>query len=87
MHNARYIVLYQEGKWKIVRAGRRYSGTYPTKTQAMCAAIEYAEKDGGAGHEAEVLVRHEDGRFMIEWMFGHDLQPDPVARPMPNRSR
>jgi hypothetical protein len=87
MHNSRYIVLYQDGKWKIVRAGRRYSNTYSSKTQAMCAAIEFAEKDGDAGREAEVLVRHEDGRFMMEWMFGHDLRASNVPRPMPDKTR
>jgi hypothetical protein len=85
MHHLRYVVLYQDGNWKIVRAGRRYSGAYPSKTQAMYAAIEYAEKDGS--HDAEVLVRHEDGRFMIEWMFGQDAHRSDAARPMPNRTK
>lgn len=81
MHSARYVVLNQDGHWKIVQGGRRYSGSYPSKMQAMCAAIEYAERDGGAGFEAKVLVRHEDGRFITEWMFGHDARPTADARP------
>jgi Uncharacterized protein conserved in bacteria (DUF2188) len=82
MHRPRYIVLSQDGEWKILRGGRRCSDAYATKTDALFAAIEIAEKDGHAGHEAEVLVRHEDGRFLIEWMFGHDLHARDAAQPM-----
>lgn len=48
----------------------------------MYAAIEFAEKDGDAGRDSEVLVRHEDGRFMTEWMFGRDLHSDEAERPL-----
>jgi hypothetical protein len=83
MHGPRYVVLSQSGEWRILEGGRRCAG-YPTKSDAMDAAIEFAEKDADAGREAEVLVRHEDGRFLLEWMFGHDLQAGtgaPVAMP------
>jgi hypothetical protein len=73
MHGPRYVVLSQSGEWKILQGTRRYA-SYQTKSDAMCAAIGFAEKDADAGREAEVLVRHEDGRFLLEWMFGHDLQ-------------
>jgi hypothetical protein len=87
MNHLRYVVLRREGEWKIVQAGRRYSGSYPSKRQALCAAIEFAELDGRAGRRVEVLVRHEDGHFFTEWIFGHDPQPDATARPIltPNR--
>jgi hypothetical protein len=29
----------------------------------------------------EVLVRHEDNRFITEWVYGLDLHPDEAARP------
>ena len=82
MHRPRYIVLSQDGEWRILRRGRRYSDAYATKTEAVVAAIGIAEKDGHAGQEAEVLVRHEDGRFLIAWMFGHDLHARDAAEPM-----
>jgi hypothetical protein len=85
MHGPRYVVLSQSGEWKILQGCRRYAG-YPTKSEAMYAAIDFAEKDAHAGREAEVLVRHEDGRFLLEWMFGHDLQAGNAAPiPMPAR--
>ena len=64
MNHLRYVVVRRGAEWKIVRAGRRYSGSYPSKRQALCAAIEYAEQDGHAGRRVEVLVRHEDGHFV-----------------------
>lgn len=82
MHRPRYIVLSQDGEWRILRRGRRYCEAYATKTEAVIAAIEVAEKDGHAGQEAEVMVRHEDGRFLIAWMFGHDLRAADAARPV-----
>lgn len=69
MHHLRYIVLHQDGAWKIIQGGRRYADHYQDKTQALCAAIDFAEEDGHAGHQTEVLVRHEDGRYLTEWRF------------------
>jgi hypothetical protein len=40
-----------------------------------------AEKDGARGEAPEVLVRHEDDRFITEWVYGQDLHPDDAARP------
>ena len=82
MNQVRYVVVRREAEWKIVRAGRRYSGSYPSKRQALCAAIEFAEQDGHAGRRVEVLVRHEDGHFLTEWVFGRDPDPDAAARPV-----
>ncbi len=81
MHRPRYVVVNQEGDWQIKQAGRHFSGSYASKTQALCAAIEFAEKDGNEGHEVEVLVRHEDERFVTEWVYGRDGHPDKLARP------
>jgi hypothetical protein len=87
LNQLRYVVVRREAEWKIVRAGRRYSGSYPSKRLALCAAIEFAEEDGHAGRRVEVLVRHEDGHFMTEWVFGRDPPPDPATHPIltPNR--
>jgi hypothetical protein len=82
MFNPRYIVVNQEFGWQIIQGGRRFPGDYSSKTQAICSAIAFAEQDGNAGRRAEVLVRHEDGRFLVEWKFGRDSRPDEAARPI-----
>jgi hypothetical protein len=79
--NLRYVVVRREAEWKIVQGGRRYSDSYSSQRQALCAAIELAQRDGYAGRRVEVLVRQEDGHFLTEWMFGRDLSSD-AARPM-----
>ena len=66
---------------KIRNAHRHVTATFPSKAQALSAAIELAEEDGERGHAPEVLVRHEDDRFMTEWVYGQDLHPDDAARP------
>jgi len=82
MLRPRYIVVNQEPGWKIVRGGRRLPGDYRSKAQALCKAIAFAEQDGIAGRHAAVLVRHEDGRFVTEWVFGQSTHPDEAARPL-----
>lgn len=82
MQHFRYVVVSQGDRWKIIRGHRRSSESYPDKSQAMCSAIAFAEKDGGPGRKSEVIVRHEDGRFMTEWIFGHDSRPNETARPL-----
>ena len=82
MLNSRYVVVSEEYGWQIVRGGRRYPQTYTSKTQAVCSAIALAERDGVAGRRAEVMVRHEDGHFITEWVYGEDLRQDEAA-PLP----
>lgn len=82
MFNARYIVVNQEVGWQIMQGGRRFPGDYSSKMQAICCAIAFAESDGNTGRQAEVLVRHEDGRFIMEWVYGRDARPDEAARPI-----
>jgi hypothetical protein len=81
MLNSRYVVVSEESRWQIVRGGRRYPGTYASKTQAVCSAIAFAEMDGLAGRRAEVMVRHEDGHFITEWVYGEDVHPEKSAPP------
>ncbi|MBO0757643.1 MAG: hypothetical protein J2P54_17465 [Bradyrhizobiaceae bacterium] len=81
MLHFRYVVVGQGDRWTIIQGRRRFS-EYASKSQAMYAAIEFAEKDGDAGRDAQVLVRHEDGRFMTEWIFGQDLHSDEADRPL-----
>jgi hypothetical protein len=77
MHNPRYIVASTGASWKIVRGGPRGFAPYPTKTQAVCAAIEFAERQTGA----EVLVQHEDGYVQTEWTQGQDQATDKSPAP------
>jgi len=81
MLNSRYVVVSEESRWQIVRGGRRYPETYASKTQAVCSAIAIAEMDGLAGRRAEVMVRHEDGHFITEWVYGEDVHPEKAAPP------
>jgi hypothetical protein len=81
LHKSRYVVINHDGAWEIKNAHRRVTATFPSKAQALCAAIELAEHDGVRGHAPEVLVRHEDDRFITEWAYGVDLHPDEAARP------
>jgi hypothetical protein len=83
MLNLRYVVVSEESRWQIVRGGRRFPETYPSKSQAVCSAIAYAERDGQAGRRAEVMVRHENGLFITEWVFGEDSDGDKAADPLP----
>jgi hypothetical protein len=87
MNHLRYVVVRHEAEWTIVQGGRRYSGSYPSKRQAVGAAIEFGEKDGRAGRRVEVLVGHEDGHFLTEWIFGRDPRRDEAARPIVTPTR
>jgi hypothetical protein len=81
MLNSRYVVVSEESRWQIVQGGRRYPETYTSKSQAVCSAIAFAQRDGLAGRRAEVMVRHEDGHFITEWVYGKDLCVGEAARP------
>jgi hypothetical protein len=81
MLNLRYVVVSEESRWQIVRGGRRFPETYPSKTLAVCSAIAHAERDGLAGRRAEVMVRHENGLFITEWVFGKDVHATKAVQP------
>jgi hypothetical protein len=82
MNHLRYVVVRREGEWKIVQGGRRYADAYPSKRQALSAAITFAEREGRSGRRVEVLVGHEDGHFLTEWIFGQMPESDMVVRPV-----
>ncbi len=81
MLNFRYVVVSDESRWQIVRGGRRFPETYASKNLAICSAIAFAQKDGLAGRRAEVMVRHENGLFITEWVFGENLRKDGTVEP------
>jgi hypothetical protein len=86
MSQAQYFVVRDGGHWRI-KAGYRHTGSFDSKSQAMCAAIDYAEKDGQTGREAQVLVEGEDRRFSVEWTYGRDPYPSTPARPAPSSAQ
>jgi hypothetical protein len=71
---AQYFVTTQNGEWTI-RAGYRAIGSYPSKTHALCTAIDFAERDGMAGRQAQVLVQGDDRHFRTAWIYGRDPYP------------
>ena len=81
MHRQRYVVLCENGGWRIKNVHRHLAVSYSSKAQALSAAIELAEQDGKPGQAPEVLVRHEDERFITEWAYGKDSRMDEAARP------
>jgi hypothetical protein len=50
VRKSRYIVLNHHGVWQIKNAGSCVTATFPSKAQALCAAIELAEQEGVRGH-------------------------------------
>jgi predicted DNA-binding WGR domain protein len=74
---SRYVVMNQNGGWQIRNAHCHVITNFPSKVQALYAAIELAEKDGKRGYSPEV----QDDRFITEWVYGEDLHPDEAARP------
>ena len=86
MTQAQYFVLEDDGEWKI-KAGYRHTGPYDSKIDAMCAAINYAERDGQAGRDAQVLVQREDRTYRVEWIYGRDPYPSAAARPRSTPAR
>lgn len=53
--HARYIVLEHEGVWKI-NLDNRYYGPFATQEAAVENASATAQKAGGAGYPASVLL-------------------------------
>ncbi len=82
MRRSRFVVVSEEQHWIIVRGAKGHIGSYATKTQAMRAAIEFAEQAGRDRGLGEVLVCHEDGRFLMEWRAGDNSQSAKAPRPV-----
>jgi hypothetical protein len=69
MPTDRFCVMLDEGRWSIEYCDRRI-GPYSSRQDAINAAIEGAQSSGCLGHETEVLVEGEDGRFRTVWIYG-----------------
>ena len=81
MERSRYVVSGHDNGWQVRTASRSITEVFPSKAQALCAAIELAESDGARKGASVVVVRHEDDHYITEWEYGKDLHPDDAARP------
>lgn len=70
MGRARYYVVKNGAKWKIIHEGKDYH--YDTQADAMKAAVDAAHKAQG---DSQVLVQGRDGKWQTEWTYGHDPYP------------
>ena len=87
MLRAQYIVLEQDGVWKIRFDGRHF-GPYPSERAAVHAAIEASERAPKSGYEPRVMVQSRlTGQLYVEWTYGEPHPADMPARtPPPDQS-
>ena len=68
---AQYVVVRDQGQWKISLNGAHY-GPYPTQRDAVRAAVDAAHEAGQMGLNGQVLLRDQ---FRTEWTYGKDPYP------------
>ena len=71
MNHTPYIVVRDQGQWKISVDGTRY-GPYATQRDAIRAAVDAAHEAGLKGLKGQVLLLDQ---FRTEWTFGIDPYP------------
>jgi hypothetical protein len=69
--HTRYIVVRDQGQWKISLDGARY-GPYATQRDAIRAAVDAANEAGRRGLNGQVLLLDQ---FRTEWTYGEDPYP------------
>ncbi len=74
MARAQYIVVLDDGEWKIIFDGNHY-GPYVSQEAAIKVAVTTANSSGEKGHDAQVLVQGRDYRFRTAWTYGEDPYP------------
>jgi hypothetical protein len=72
MRGMNYYVSRQGGQWA-VEHGNKVCCAFPSKAEAIHAAIETAQDFGDEFHGAAVLVKGEDGQFQTLWTYGEEL--------------
>jgi hypothetical protein len=68
---AQYLVVRDQGQWKISLNGTHY-GPYATQRDAVRAAVNAAHEAGRMGLNGQVLLRDQ---FRVEWTYGKDPYP------------
>lgn len=67
-----YFVDLVNGQWAVNLNGR-YTGPYPSREEAINAAIESAtDACHSDSRGAEIMIRGEDGRFLAVWRHARD---------------
>ncbi|MCI0429634.1 MAG: DUF2188 domain-containing protein [Rhodospirillales bacterium] len=71
---AKYIVSLHEQQWWIIHDAKR-QGPYDMQRDAIKDAAQTAQEAGKLGHNVQVLVQGEDGKFVTEWTYDEDPFP------------
>ena len=80
MSLARYFLLQAGSDWLVTLEGR-VMASYPSRTEAMEAAIIMADLMGAMHYDADVVVQTEPAKSLeLVWTYGVDKLPTPVAR-------
>jgi Uncharacterized protein conserved in bacteria (DUF2188) len=74
MADTHYVVVRDQGQWKISLEGMRY-GPYATQRDAIRAAVDAAHEAGQKGLDSEVLLLLPQDQFKTEWTYGKDPYP------------
>ena len=74
MADTQYIVVRDQGQWKISLDGARY-GPYATQRDAIRAAVDAAHEAGRKGLDSQVLLLLPQDQFRTEWTYGKDPYP------------
>lgn len=78
MNLARYFLMRVGDRWYVTLEGRAMAD-YPTRSQAVSAAIVMADLMGAMHHDADVMAETGPGQPLeLVWSYGTDKVP---ARP------
>jgi hypothetical protein len=67
-----YLILRDDGGWKITFNGRHY-GPYESQEAAVEAAVDAAYAMGEIGIDAQVAVEDLDRQVRTAWSYGEDF--------------
>jgi hypothetical protein len=68
-----YCVVFENKHWSVRFQNLNYS--YPSRAEAIRAAVETAKVCDKNGHEAEVRVQMPDQKFRTEWISQIHVSP------------
>ena len=84
MNLARYFLIQIGDRWYVTLEGRPMS-SYPTRTEAVSAAVVMADL-GAMHHDADVMVDMGPGvPLELIWSYGRDAVPPPRVPPQPEK--